>query len=1289
MIKIFDANDRDFSTAGNIIIEPIKCNEIKKKSLNGWYLEVEVPIKYNDYIAKDKLCVVKTKSKLNPQAFRIGEEIERSTRRIKFKAEHVMFDARDYILLDVRPTNLNGLNALNYINQRTNDVSPFTMYSNIENTSTAYFINKNLLEAWEIIEERWGGVFDADNWNISLLSSVGHDNGETIAYGKNLQGFDNYEDWSSVCTKIYPVGYDGIMLPEKFLEANIQYDKPYTRIINFETNLDTEEQTETNLIIELRNKAQEYIEENKVPKVSYTIISNINGDLEIGDTVKVLHPFVNIFTEVLEYEYNLISKKVLSLTFGNYNRDVKTKFDNIKNTINQITEAVSKQEVLINNQTNLINSLNKNGYVYIDDNEILILDALPKESAQNVWRFGLGGIGFSSNGYEGPFEVAMTMDGQINANFITTGTLSVARIEGLANFISETNSQLSTLEVEQGNISARVTSTENSIVSLQSQIDGAIQFWNGSNIPTLSNYPASDWTTEAQRNNHRADIYTVIQDIQGELKQGKSYRFDKVGNTWQWIELTDNELSAVQALANSKAKVFYTTPTVPYNLNDLWLKDGELYRCKTAKDANGSYSASDWELAVEYTDDTVALLAQSAANAAQSTADGAVTAINNIKDTTGQAEGKIIYINDSNDDTLISAKFNGETNQATRSGRNLYNYKDTTEVNPRITVDNEGWITATYDNSSGSSTVFLNYYTNNLNLSPATDYAIFTEIKSVSGTGILQVVSNGQFASTANYYLNGVTAGSVKKNVIATKASGESIANGLRTYARFGAGESGSVTFRLSVLADTTVTTNDFEYEAFGVSPSPDYPSEIKNLEGKNIFDEILENGGFVNGGRNAETAYRIRSKNYTPVTENTKYTISASENNTGKTLQVSISYYNKNDYTTTRLSYSDWTNLNNFVTFTTPANCKYIRFLLRYLDDSTITKDDNFNKFMIEEGISATPYAPYQNLVLQFTNEDETKKQTVYFPLTEGQKLYEGSYLADDGIHNAHKHIIAEAGLSAITIDDMKANGIFYSSVGGMLNNKTITFSQELEEAADIEYELEEEEIIPYNTDQQKAWDNIMELMTYKNITHIYSDAYAEIEYVKDNGLDIYETKANANRQYEHTTEKFAQQQITNESITNTVSQTITTVANNYNELKTKFDDYAPVSDVVSLQTSVEQIQTNTYTKTEVNEKLIDGSVQKVSTTAGTFDSNGLTIEKTDAKAKGNFNEKGITVMDATSGTDEELLFAGFDETLNETIVRTQNITVEKHITLKDAVRMEKYENPVLGGHGVGLFII
>lgn len=113
----------------------------------------------------------------------------------------------------------------------------------------------------------------------------------------------------------------------------------------------------------------------------------------------------------------------------------------------------------------------------------------------------------------------------------------------------------------------------NDLSNLQNQIDGAIQFWNGEPIPTLSNYPANEWKTEEQRVNHQADIYTVIVDADGELKQAKSYRFDKVGDTWQWLELTDNELSAVQALAMSKSKVYYATtaPTKDVSENDVWI----------------------------------------------------------------------------------------------------------------------------------------------------------------------------------------------------------------------------------------------------------------------------------------------------------------------------------------------------------------------------------------------------------------------------------------------------------------------------------------------------------------------------------------------------------------------------------------------------------------------------------------------------------------------------------------------------------------------------------------------
>ena len=461
MIKIFNATDKDFSSAGNIIINPLYCHETKKKSLNGWYIDVEIPIRYKEYIEKDKICVVKTKSKLQPQGFRISNKIEYTTNKIKFTANHVMFDAEDYILVDVRPTNLNGINGLNYINQRTDKTSPFSFYSNIETINTSYFIRKNLLEAMQVFEEKWGGVFDANNWNISFLNSVGQDNGETISYGKNMQRFEVVEDWSGVCTKIYPVGYDGIMLDEQYLESDIQYERPYTRVVEFQTKLEQGEQTSANLKEELRINALAYLEESKVPKVSYTVESNINQNLEIGDTIKVLHPFVNIFTEVLEYEYDIISKRVLKLTFGNYTKTAREKFSNIKQTIEQINEVVSKQEIAINTQTNLINTLYKNGYVYIDENEILILDTLPKEQAQNVWRFGMGGIGFSSNGYEGPFETAITMDGQINAKFITTGVMSVSRIEGLARLLSDYEKKFADIEIDVDSIKQSVNNTVN------------------------------------------------------------------------------------------------------------------------------------------------------------------------------------------------------------------------------------------------------------------------------------------------------------------------------------------------------------------------------------------------------------------------------------------------------------------------------------------------------------------------------------------------------------------------------------------------------------------------------------------------------------------------------------------------------------------------------------------------------------------------------------------------------------------------------------------------------------
>ena len=162
--------------------------------------------------------------------------------------------------------------------------------------------------------------------------------------------------------------------------------------------------------------------------------------------------------------------------------------------------------------------------------------------------------------------------------------------------------------------------------------------------------------------------------------------------------------------------------------------------------------------------------------------------------------------------------------------------------------------------------------------------------------------------------------------------------------------------------------------------------------------------------------------------------------------------------------------------------------------------------------------------------------------------------------------------------------------------------------------------------------------------------------------------------------------------TITNLVSQTNqldTKVNNNYQEIVNKFDGYAPKSSVVEVQNSVNQLQTDTYTKTEINTKLTDGSVTKVHTVSGTFDENGMTYEKTNAPTKTTINEVGINTK--RTSNNETILFAGYVDDNNtqyaeykgQTIVATENILVDNYLIVGTHSRFEDYES------GTGCFYI
>ena len=181
------------------------------------------------------------------------------------------------------------------------------------------------------------------------------------------------------------------------------------------------------------------------------------------------------------------------------------------------------------------------------------------------------------------------------------------------------------------------------IADLQNQVDGAIETWFYEGVPTLTNAPASSWTTDKDKDTHLGDLYY-------DNKTGKAYRFAKDGNTYKWTIITDTDIakalsdaSRAQETADGKMKVFSAQPTPPYQVGDIWVNatypangstyKNEVLRCQTNKAAGSLFAIGDWIKASKYTDDTVANAAKKAAEEAKKAAETAQTNVTNLDKT--------------------------------------------------------------------------------------------------------------------------------------------------------------------------------------------------------------------------------------------------------------------------------------------------------------------------------------------------------------------------------------------------------------------------------------------------------------------------------------------------------------------------------------------------------------------------------------------------------------------------------------------------------------------------------
>ena len=447
MIVLYKKNETDFTHNGLMILQPIEA--VVTEEINGDYsLKLTMPRGFSEI---ENEQIIKVPTPKTDQLFRVyNSDIDMLGNPV-FYARHIFYDLLDYFLEDTRPTG-NGALAISKILENT----PFTGTSDIETVNTAYYQTmspvKAILGADNAFITVWGGEVERDNFFVRIKKRIGADRSVSIRYRKNLTGLRLVTDLSNVATKIMPTGLreDGqtlLKLPEKYVESPLigNYVNAKTTRIHYSDIKISEEMSDSQALEALRNTAKQEFENGiDKPQVTATVEFVPLQDTEeykdfsvlekvyIGDTVQIFHEDLKIelSTKVISYEFDALSQRYKKVILGNVNPKYgDTQRQYVKQQKEETTTAL---EQAIINATQLITG-NSGGYVVLHPSEkpqeIFIMDTPDMNSAQRVWRWNLSGLGYSSTGVNGPFELAMTMDGAIVADFITAGTINGALIK--------------------------------------------------------------------------------------------------------------------------------------------------------------------------------------------------------------------------------------------------------------------------------------------------------------------------------------------------------------------------------------------------------------------------------------------------------------------------------------------------------------------------------------------------------------------------------------------------------------------------------------------------------------------------------------------------------------------------------------------------------------------------------------------------------------------------------------------------------------------------------------------
>ncbi|WNF71448.1 phage tail spike protein [Streptococcus suis] len=372
MICLYAADENLFEHNGLGILD----NDLKKchveEELNNLYtLTAQYPLwaKFGKLIRNG--MIIKAPTPNGDQLFRIYQS-KPSMGMLEIHAFHIFYDLAFNFVEDTNIVSKSGQAWLQQLSQNTQYRHPFTFFSDISTVAGSRVVRKNCVEILlntsldNSFVNRFGGEILRDNFKVYFNRAIGENRGFKIRHKKNLKGYTANIDDKSVITRIMPIGFDGLLLPEKYVDSPRISDYPFPRIGKVEVdvkaavgeNADAKDAIPLN---EAYTKMRVLIKEQfgviDVPTCSYEVdfvelsktkeyadFQNLET-VRIGDTVTVSHDEDGFYVEakVIRYEYDSLAGSLLRIEAGQFESRSSNNSINQQRSIEQQLEDVKTE----------------------------------------------------------------------------------------------------------------------------------------------------------------------------------------------------------------------------------------------------------------------------------------------------------------------------------------------------------------------------------------------------------------------------------------------------------------------------------------------------------------------------------------------------------------------------------------------------------------------------------------------------------------------------------------------------------------------------------------------------------------------------------------------------------------------------------------------------------------------------------------------------------------------------------------------------------------------------------